>query len=533
MKFAKYFHTIRFLKPEQIFFQIYYKLCAKVRSVLKLEDVYNGYKKGVPVTLAALPCKQETYCGDNVFAFLNISHKFGGVWDERGNGDLWRYNLNYMDFLLQPSMTVETGCAWMGNFMDSAKNNSIANDPYPISLRGINWIKFVSLNKREISEEFLKDVDAFLYSQYKILCGKTERHLLANHYLENAFSLLFAAVYFRDAMLWKRALGIIKKQLPEQILADGAHFELSPMYHCIILERLLDCYNLLCNNAIEEFPDAGSLRALLLEKARAMLAWLDAMVVADGRIPLLNDSAENVALAPEILRGYAKRLNIEWCEGCPGESGYRRIKRDKYEAVIDMAPLGVSYNLGHSHADTGTFLLWCGKNPLLVDAGTSTYNAGARRDYERSTMAHNTVVVNGENSSKVWGAFRCAQRASVVVLNDGPEFYEFAHDGYSRSGVCCKRGFVCGEDSITIADVVDGGNIAESVAYFHLSPQIKILAVEKERVVTDLAVFAFSGHRSLNIADVFVAREYNSMQPAKCICVAFGSSLTTVISDFV
>ena len=30
------------------------------------------------------------------------------------------------------------------------------------------------------------------------------------------------------------------KELDRQILDDGAHFELSPMYHCIILSKILD-----------------------------------------------------------------------------------------------------------------------------------------------------------------------------------------------------------------------------------------------------------------------------------------------------
>lgn len=522
---------MRFLKPEQIFFQVYYKLCSKVRSVLKVRHRYDYYRQGTPVKLYALPSKPVTYCGDNVFSFLNISHKFGVAWDERANGDLWRYNLNYMDFLLQPGLTVKEGCAWIESFINSAKCNSIANDPYPISLRGINWIKFVSLYRNDLSEEFLKKVDAFLYSQYRILCGHTERHLLANHYLENAFSLLYAAVYFRDERMWKKAVTIMEKQLYEQVLSDGAHYELSPMYHCIILERVLDCYNLICNNAVETvFAGAGNLCILLLNKAQAMLSWLDAIVVADDRIPLLNDSAENVSLLPATLRSYAKKLNIEWGEGCLSASGYRRIKKEKYEAVLDMAVLGVSYNLGHSHADTGTLLLWCGNRPLLVDTGTSTYNAGERRDYERSTMAHNTVVVNEKNSSDVWAAFRCAKRAEVSIISDGPVCYEMSHNGYE--GISCCRKFICNDNSISIVDTIKGNGVAQTVAYFHLAPDVKIENIENDKVMTDLALFSFKGAVSLCIENVEVAKEYNCLHPSLCICVAFEDTLETTINDF-
>ena len=530
MQPARYFHTIRFLKFEQIYFQIYYKLSAKLCSVLRLKSNYDCYKKGTPVELGELPCKPATYCGENVFSFLNISHKFNGVWDERANGDLWRYNLNYMDFLLQPSLSVEEKCAWIESFIDSANGNRIANDPYPISLRGINWIKFVSSHKKELSGEFLKKTDTFLYSQYLMLYKRPERHLLANHYLENAFSLLFAAVYFGDEKIWKKAESILEKQLPEQILSDGAHFELSPMYHCVILERVLDCYNLLCNNRVGNlFTGADALCNLILKKAQAMLSWLDAIVVADDRIPLLNDSAENVALSPSALRSYARSLKIEWGEGRLGESGYRRIVKENYATILDVAPLGVSYNLGHSHADTGTFLVWCKERPLLVDTGTSTYNAGERRDYERSTRAHNTVVVNGRNSSDVWGAFRCAKRATVNLLNDGPDCFEMQHNGYGDFS--CYRKFLFNNDALCVVDTIKDGN-SEAVAYFHLAPDVKILNVGADKVVTDVAVFSFKGAHSVNVENVEVAKEYNSLHPSLCICVAFKDTLETIIGDF-
>ena len=531
MQFLRYYNTVRFLRLEQVFFQVCYRLCSIMRRLLGLKHSYGHYRKGFPVALAPLPARPATMDSSKTVTFLNISHKFCGVWDERSHGDLWRYNLNYMDFLMQSSLTVEEGCAMIESFIDTAHTNGIADDPYPISLRGINWIKFVSLHKSVLGEEFLHKTDTFLYSQYRILSRRTERHLLANHYLENAFSLLFAALYFRDLGFWKRASCIISSQLPEQVLPDGAHFELSPMYHCIILERLLDCYNLLHSNAAVAFTGAEVLRVLMLDKARAMLSWLDAVAVGDT-IPLLNDSAVNVALPTQALRDYAIRLGITWDKGCLVESGYRHVKKERYEAIIDMAPIGVSYNTGHSHADTGTFLLWCGGAPLIVDTGTATYTAGERRSYERSTMAHNTVVVNGTSSSEVWGAFRCARRATPVIFSDGPECYSFSHDGYSARGICCTRGFCCKEDSLEITDTVECSTQAECMAYFHLSPGTSVAGVTQGLVLTSKALFSFAGFTSVYVEDVHVACEYNTLLPSKRICVAFKGNLKTTVSEF-
>jgi hypothetical protein len=62
-----------------------------------------------------------------------------------------------------------------------------------------------------------------------------------------------------------------------------------------------------------------------------------------------------------------------------------------------------------------SFLLWHDDTPLIVDTATSTYAPGPDRELERSTRAHNTVVVDGQDSTEVWGAFRAGRRARVTI----------------------------------------------------------------------------------------------------------------------
>lgn len=529
MRVSKYYYTIRHLKAEQLCFQIYYRLCVKLRGLFGVKEKYSSYKKGNRVSLSPFPEKSETYRGNGIFEFLNLTHRFNGAWDDRSQGDLWRYNLNYMDFVLQPGMNVNEGVEWINRYITDASDNKVVADPYPISLRGINWIKFVSLHWDELSETELKKIDTFLYSQYKVLSRRTERHLLANHYLENGLSLLFAAVYFQDKDFWRQANSIVVQQLKEQIMNDGAHYELSPMYHCILLERVMDCYNLLQGFDDATFDGIDGLKTILCENASKMMSWLDAIVVSGDRIPLLNDSAYGVASSPGQLRNYAERLGITWGFGTLSDSGYRHVVRDGYEAVLDMAQLGVSYNLGHAHADSSTFLLWANGEELLVDTGVSTYNSGERRDYERSTQAHNTVVLDDENSSEIWGAFRCAQRARVVIEEDGPDSFSHWHDGYRKKGVSCHRKFVCRDDAMEVVDLIEGNTKSVATAYFHLSPKVQLLNIEDNCVVTDKAIFLFEGHHSLHILKKEVALEYNRLHPAQCICVRFEHSLHTKI----
>ena len=76
-------------------------------------------------------------------------------------------------------------------FIDQVRDLKNANEPYPTSLRGINWVKFISAHGIE-----KKSFDRYLYSQYRILLDQIEYHLLGNHLLENGFFIVFWRVLF-------------------------------------------------------------------------------------------------------------------------------------------------------------------------------------------------------------------------------------------------------------------------------------------------------------------------------------------------
>ena len=83
-----------------------------------------------------------------------------------------------------------------------------------------------------------------LFAQYRILNESLEYHLLGNHLLEDGFSLVIGGLYFSNKKWFRKGRKIVTNALNEQVLEDGGHFELSPMYHRILLGRLLDCIHL-------------------------------------------------------------------------------------------------------------------------------------------------------------------------------------------------------------------------------------------------------------------------------------------------
>lgn len=520
-----FLRTVRYLKFRQIIFRLFYAFRSKYRQFVRFELKYNLYRKGKPLNFDEFLPSRKSYDSDT-FTFLNKSITFsnGIDWDYMDNGKLWAYNLNYFDFLNQAEFKKETGENLIFLFTDQIRELKNGNEPYPTSLRGINWVKFLSVHKIE-----KKSFDRYLYSQYRVLFEHIEYHILGNHLLENAFSLLFGGYYFKGLELYQKGKDLLLIELKEQILSDGAHFELSPMYHKIILLRLLDAYNLVKNNR-DVYEDAD-FEEFLLKKTQKMLGWLESVTFLNGTTPRVNDSTEGIAHETKELFDYAKRLGLKWHLIKPLDSGYRVFSEGVTELFVDYGEIGPSYIPGHAHSDTFNFVLNHEHKPLIVDPGISTYNTGYRRQRERSTSSHNTVRYGKVDQSEVWGGFRVGRRAKAIITDENATSIKGYHDGYKRFGVYHQRVFNFNQKNITIEDrmVAENKLIGKSSAYFHFYPGIEV-GVEDGKIVLDGCDLAFSGALGTRIKEYTYAHGYNNTQKAKLVEVLFSEKLVTSIT---
>lgn len=507
-----YIFTFCYLKPTQIRYQLRYRLQAFVRKFTGFQYVRSLPKVGHPLRL--LPFIPKYPSLDSVtgrFSFLGKESAFQG-WNDVSFGKLWSYNLNYMDYLHQEAISFEQAICWIDKFVDEISVNKNGLEPYPIALRGINWIKFLSKYHPYIPAENKREWDSSLYGQYQILLDNLEYHLLGNHLLEDAFSLLWAGLYFKDEPIYQKAKDLLFKELEEQLLPDGAHYEQSPMYHCILLDRLLDCYNVSMNNL--RFIGQEGLNERLREKARSMLGHVASVVYKDNTIPLLNDSAEGIAPSPAQLFEYAKRLDMDWEKLPMGACGYRKLMAGHWEAIVDVGDIKASYQPGHSHADMFNYELRIGGKPFVIDTGISTYEKTARRQYERGTAAHNTVMIGDKNSSEVWGGFRVGRRARVTLLKDSPNEVEAWHDGFGSLGKHHRR-FMIDKDRFRIEDSVSTG--VKAVSLIHLAPDVEIMSCSRTEIVTSIAAIRVAGASSVEIVEDQVSFTYNRFHLSKTI----------------
>jgi uncharacterized heparinase superfamily protein len=443
-------------------------------------------------------------------------------WNFQQSGALWNYNLQYFDYLFQENISDEEKLYYLEDITDWLERNKLRLQSYPVALRVINSIRYFSV--KPVSQKTVNG----LYAQLEYLYHNLEYQISGNHLLENAFTLFMGGYVFNNEK-WKNAgKNLLYGELSEQILSDGAHFELSPMYHKIILFRVMELIDWYGKT---ENPEPVFLR-FVKDKAIKMLNWLYTVSLYENEIPYFNDSANNITYTNQQLYDFARQLDLPYPTTVNlTESGYRKFTTDKYQCITDVGQIGASYQPGHAHADALSFVLYYDKMPFLVETGTSTYQIGSVRNHERSTKAHNTVAVNDENQSEVWAGFRVGNRANVMIELDRNNRIKASHDGYKRKyGIIHQRDFLFENNKITITDILLNNKQNQTgQAYFHFHPDRKVTVDHYCINIDNIINITFDKCQTVVLADYNFAEEFNTYQTGKKAIVSFIHQLNTTI----
>jgi len=471
---ARYFHTLRHLRPVQIVGRVRHKL-HRPRPDLRPPPA----PRGLAVAFAAPVAPAPSMPAADRFRFLNVEQLCAtpGDWNVAGRAALWTYNLHYFDDLNAAGGAERAG--WHRALLDRwvEQNPPGAGpgwDAYPLSRRIVNWTKWAFGGER-----LSPAAHASLAVQARWLTQRLEYHLLGNHLFANAKALVFAGLYFEGAEadeLLRTGLAIVASELAEQVLEDGAHFELSTMYHAAALEDLLDLINVM-RAAGRDVPAAWRGTAARMQR------WLDLLTHPDGGIAFFNDAAFGIAPTCAELRAYAARLGLAVAAITPrpieslAASGYARLTRGEFCLLADVAPIGPDYLPAHAHADTLSFELSIGQQRVLVNSGTSEYGESPERLRQRGTAAHNTVSVDGADSSEVWAGFRVARRARARLVSAvaGPVTELVGeHDGFLRlpGRNLHARRWHLDERQLLIEDRISG-RFDHAEAYLHIHPDVQ------------------------------------------------------------
>jgi hypothetical protein len=414
-------------------------------------------------------------------------------------------------------------------------------------LRGINWVSGIEIGLRLISwvwtrrlldrmpgiEQIFEANPAFrrqLHAHQSWISTFRSRFSSANnHVIAEMAGLASAAAafpMFAESDEWASgAASILEREVLAQTFADGMNRELASDYHVFVLELLLiaggeadlagrplsDMYwQTLCRmaDALAAIIDAQGQTArqgdsdngcaLLLDaptrspiasalntcervfgaapwwpnrQPAGVTACLMASIVRPRQIPAADRPGRRPNSFPaagiSILRDLDPDSNEIWCR-------------------FDHGPHGFLSTAAHAHADALSIEVREGGQEILVDPGTYCYHDEAKwRNYFRSTLAHNTLMVGAHDQAVQAGPFLWLTQPTVTLaavssLDEGETAeIEAWHDGYtSREQRCVHHRRVALRRmarSITILDWLDASALAPVRLAFHFHPAIEAI----------------------------------------------------------
>lgn len=420
------------------------------------------------------------------FRFLNREEELAEIdWLGRHVSHLWSYNLHYFDYALDLAHAYRaSGDARYVRRLEALADGWIAAtrgargdgwEPYAVSLRVVNWAYALLLLGDAVAPPVRARMEESLLAQLGFLERRLELHILANHLQKNLKALVVGGLYFDGpaARRWlRRGTALLWRELMEQVLPDGTHYERSPMYHAIALGDFLETVDLL-RAAGEPVPEECARRVARMAEAFGTLSR------PSGAIHLFNDAAHGIAPERAWLDGMARRvcgLSIPDPRGCLAlpDGGYWGWAGADERLLVDCGEPGPAYQPGHAHCDLLSFELDLAGRAVVVDAGVSGYDGDPLRAYVRGTRAHNTVMVDGREQSEMWGDFRVARRATVRggAAKCGADGFTFrgAYSPYHDPAAVHHREIRRTAGAWEVRDRVEGARGKRLVSFLHLHP---------------------------------------------------------------
>lgn len=453
----------------------------------------------------------------------------------------------------------------------------LQENPYEI---GINWASTLEVSMRTISwlwTYFLfKNAHGFneiemiilrsIYEHATYVYMYRSEHLHSNNHLigeATALYLISAMLPFLDKDLkWRnKAKIILEREIERQVYSDGCDKEQTFSYHRFVIDLLLQVL-IISRKIGDKFSDK------FIKKLEKMIEFMMYVMKFDCKLPMIGDSdtsrgipiydsndfwvETDVFCIGSILfkRGDFKYYSRDfsevaaWLLGKEGyqqfcsihktppsflskkfeESGYYIMRNSLSNGVFlifDAGPQGIGKISGHGHADHLSFELSAFNKDIIIDPGTYTYFfADEYRDYFRSTLAHNTVVIDNKSQSEAISNFdwRKIIRSKIIRWHSSDDYdvVEAYHKGYDP--IIHKRKLIFLKDKrcVIIKDFICGGKKHKIDIYFHLSPELQIIEKCNSQIIAQsgdvfLLIYQWDEKMNLNILNDFVSYNYGQL----------------------
>ena len=321
---------------------------------------------------------------------------------------------------------------------------------------------------------------------------------------------------FKEAKDWQHeAMSRFEEQIRMQVLPDGMQVERAAGYHLVCTFCFLQILDLALHNDVR-------VSDTYMKKAEKMIDFVVGIMKPHGYFPMLKDGDESDVFGERASYGLWEDINnlnmledsndLRWVlkagarifnrpdmlyiatDGKEGkkpelgsisspDAGFYTMRtgwdKDDLYMVYTCGELGVmDQNCVHGHADALSIDVSGFGETLLIDPGRYIYE-GPDRIWFKGTSAHNTIVVDGQDSSELADEWMFKTKANSTVKcwasTEKFDYVDGSHDGYERLDdpvthrrrVCfVKAGFWLVLDEL----MAKGEHAYEQ--YFHFGPEV-------------------------------------------------------------
>jgi hypothetical protein len=455
--------------------------------------------------------------------------------------------------------------------------------------KGVNWTVAMEAALRGISlcltmdllwpfsheeKPWLDQLTASLWQHLRFIEAHSEFSFLvrSNHYLSNIVGLTTLSAYLRGPGMRRRLrknAQAVQREILLQTYADGGDCEASTGYHVLVAQMFLHSLVVQRRMGVAIAPEFEN-------RLRLMFEWID--VLADdawklphlgdcdnGRVELLFDdieqrtlpAGERHSLHVGSLIGLASHLlplgssghgqDAVWfgqtTGAGPGKreqkplsllpgSGLAALRAGQASIVFCAMPNGIHGKGSHTHCDKLSLVFRLGADEVFCDSGSRCYTRSAElRNQDRSTRAHNTLMVDGADQNSLSSdprlLFRCGNEADVSdISSDGDRTVRASHQGYSRMGIEHQRTVQLEEESLLVIDEVHGASEHLLDLRYILGPAWR---VSSEMISGKIVSCVITGPRrlilqcesesslTLSLTPAEISREYGATIPVSSI----------------
>jgi hypothetical protein len=347
---------------------------------------------------------------------------------------LWQENYGYLEFLLplilflqsEPKssphyISAQTLLETQLNLFWQLSFKSRVWSTYGVSRRLLTYCELLPI-LTQLSPLTQRFFWRNFYQESRYLVSFLEWDIQGNHLVQNLTAWLAITIALRQlpdtqrlAWQWQNQLQHLLPQVfSQQTLADGFHYERTPMYHLWVLRDLLACLaRLKPLNMPENVVDS------LTHIAQKMMQAGATILHSSGQIPLFGDASLPQTPDFTALIAYAKEVAGLDCANLIPQRPFHHFSHAGFAVfhntapqaslIIDCGDFAPRHLPAHAHCDLGSFELHGASGPLIVDSGVSEYIPSLIRDYFRGTGAHNTIWFPDQEQAEIWGGFRVAE----------------------------------------------------------------------------------------------------------------------------